>query len=447
MKILIITAYFPPENSIASLRPYSWAKWWSRAGHEVTVLTTTKPKRKNDLNLDCSFFKIISVPVPILSFISKCSTELQETNEAVEKRKKFSVKQKILTLLKFMYSKITATGCFNTCRFPDWHDLWIKKVAKLLEPSCCDLLVTTGGPYSVHRTASLLQKKGWKGKWICDWRDLWTKNHLFHGIAIFRPWERHLEKLFHKNADYITTVSEHLADTLREMTNTPVEVIYNGFDTEDFEFLTSRTRKNNEKYIISYLGTVYRRYRDPEPLFQGLGELDKEGLISPNDIVVQFAGGQADVSDLAQKYGIEKYYKYLGFLPREKSLELQYDSDAVLFLEYENPNVKGVLTGKLFEYLYLSRKIIAVGCSNNTSAGELIEKCNAGLCFGHDVAKIKEYILGEINKKKEAVLKSHVEQGETSHKNIDDINVFSRKLQAEKMISLILPVSVEGGVQ
>lgn len=42
MRILIVSTFFPPENSIASFRPYSWAKWWSRAGHEVTVVSTKK---------------------------------------------------------------------------------------------------------------------------------------------------------------------------------------------------------------------------------------------------------------------------------------------------------------------------------------------------------------------------------------------------------------------
>ena len=58
-KILIITHYFPPINAIASHRPYSWAKYWSRMGHNITVLTTKKEPKSNDLNLDCSFFKVI----------------------------------------------------------------------------------------------------------------------------------------------------------------------------------------------------------------------------------------------------------------------------------------------------------------------------------------------------------------------------------------------------
>ena len=61
MKILIISDYFPPLNSIASLRPYSWAKFWSKMGHDVTVLTTQKYKKENDLNFECSSFEIIEI--------------------------------------------------------------------------------------------------------------------------------------------------------------------------------------------------------------------------------------------------------------------------------------------------------------------------------------------------------------------------------------------------
>ena len=71
MKILIIAKYFPPQNSIASLRPYSWAKWWSNLGHEVTVVSTKKIPWENDLKLDCSGFDLIEIPVPVGSFLDR----------------------------------------------------------------------------------------------------------------------------------------------------------------------------------------------------------------------------------------------------------------------------------------------------------------------------------------------------------------------------------------
>ena len=42
MRILIVAHAFPPMNSTASHRPYSWARVWRDLGHEVHVLTAVK---------------------------------------------------------------------------------------------------------------------------------------------------------------------------------------------------------------------------------------------------------------------------------------------------------------------------------------------------------------------------------------------------------------------
>ena len=65
MRILIISTFFPPLNSIASLRPYSWAKYWVLEGHEVTVLTLAKEEDpKVALNYPNPGFRLIEVPLP-----------------------------------------------------------------------------------------------------------------------------------------------------------------------------------------------------------------------------------------------------------------------------------------------------------------------------------------------------------------------------------------------
>ena len=42
LRILIVAHAFPPMNSIASHRPYSWARFWRDEGHEIHVLTPAK---------------------------------------------------------------------------------------------------------------------------------------------------------------------------------------------------------------------------------------------------------------------------------------------------------------------------------------------------------------------------------------------------------------------
>ncbi len=433
MKILIVSSYFPPQNAVASLRPYSWAKYWSRAGHDVTVLTTVKRNEKNNTNFDCSGFTLIETPLNMPFRTVNAVVKQSDTNSDGYLQKKVSLKIKILSSIKKIYIKfIEKTGCFATIRFPDWHDGWIKEAVKHLPCMDYDLLVTTAGPYSVHRAGLYLRKKGWKGKWICDWRDLCSGNYMYKGFFLFWPYERFLENKFHKKADFVTTVSEGLSEIIQRKTNTPVYTIFNGFDSEDFAFLFENERKQSDKYLISYLGTVYKGYRDPEPLLMALGQLDKEGVITSDDVEVRFAGNHtADVTDLAKKCGADKYFKYIGFIPRTQSLQLQYDSDAVIFMEYDNSKVRGNLSAKIFEYLYIAKKILAIGLSNTTTPGHLIELCNAGICLGSDVEAIKRYLLKEIVAKKKGSKSVELQ------KNMEEINKYSRKVQAEKMLELL----------
>jgi glycosyltransferase involved in cell wall biosynthesis len=421
MKILIVAAFFPPQNSIASLRPYSWAKYWSRSGHDVTVLTTVKKEKENNFVKDYFNFSIIELPIPLLSTISSWSSK-NNLSDPVGK-KYFSI---WLFLKRIFFSFTSKSGCFYSCRFPDFHDFWAKKAIKRIGYSHFDIVVSTGGPYSVHRVGLALKRKNPNIKWIVDWRDLWTKNHIFSGLKVFHIYEWYLENKFHQNANLIITASEPSSETLRGMTETRVETIYNGFDTEDFQKIKSKPRNNNNAFIVVYTGTIYRGFQDPSSFFKAVSNLKQEKLLNPDILKIKFAGFNSDVSDLADKYNISDFYSYLGFIPREDALQLQYDADAVLFLEY-TADVPGILTGKLFEYLYIAKEIISIGKDGETMASKFINDAQAGNSFGNDVGKIEAYLERRILKKDKRY----------HDKNMELISIYSRNKQAQCLLEYI----------
>lgn len=428
MRILIVAYYFPPLNSIASLRPYSWAKWWTRMGHDVTVLTKDAEDNSTNFNLDCSEFNIIRVPFspPFPLVVTK-----EKFSEIItgKLKKNFSVGQKISIFIKktlnFIFFKFSATTGLFGQRFPSFIDIWEKEAEKIVVPSNYDILVSTSAPYSDHRIGLYFRSKGWNGKWIVDWRDLWTRNFVGKAFFLFRGHERKLEKKIHDKADYVTTVSQGLVDTLKEITNTPIKLIYNGFDTEEFGAVVNRPRKQNEKFTIAYIGSIYGGFRDPTPLFQAVKELTEEKHITSNMMEIVFAGkmSEPEIYGMSDSYGIREYISYKGLLPREEAIEIEYDADILLFL---GTNDKGAMTGKIFEYLYLGRRIWAVGCNNKSECGELIEETNVGKCFEKDVNLLKEEII-----------KSMAQACNYPDKNWKKINMFTRRLQAEEMIKLV----------
>ena len=65
MNILIVTYNWPPRNAIGAHRPYSWAKYWSALGANVTVLTAKKYSFDAPLDLDLPVINgvhVVNVP-------------------------------------------------------------------------------------------------------------------------------------------------------------------------------------------------------------------------------------------------------------------------------------------------------------------------------------------------------------------------------------------------
>jgi len=420
MKILIVSKYFPPKNTIGALRLYSFAKYWHLAGHDITVLTVLDNTTENHLNLDCSSFKIITLAMPLF----KLTVSYNSVSNLKEKTSKHSFSP-LGALYKLFCSFRKKTGCFSS-RFPDFSDIWAKKAIKLIDANNYDIVLSSGGPYSVHRVGFALKKKNPKIKWIVDWRDLWTKDPMFKGLFFFTPYEIALERKFHKNADLITTVSEPLNKILANMTSTPVKTIYNGFDPDNFIEIQKKDREINSVFKIVYTGSFYRKVQDPSPLFAAVSQIKIKNPSLYNKIQIQFAGLNSDVSDIAKKYNILDSFNYLGFVNYETSLNLQYNADAALFIDYNN--TEGILSAKIFEYINTSRNIIAIGGNESSCAVDLIKKTNTGVFLGNDVELIEQFLIKHITAKDKFI----------NNKNTSLIREYTRENQAKLLLNYIL---------
>ena len=429
MKILIVAAYFPPRNIVASYRPYSWAKYWTDAGHDVTVLTVEYPITKDSLDYDLSKFRVIKIKDPVPGRQKSVVIENEESCQKNEAANKKSLYGSMLMFAKKWYVKhIEPTGIIAGMNFPNFWDVWAGRAIKAVKNEKFDAVVSTGGPYSVHRVGLYLRKHGNTKKWICDWRDLWTKSQFCTGLKIFQGYQKRLERKFHENADLVTTVSEGLKEQLEEITDTPVEIIYNGFLKEDFIKIIKKTRQRYKKFTISYLGTFYKGYQNPEPLFCAIKSLVDEGKISPADFCFKFASAYDDSNmyELVKKYQLEDYYVFLGKITHDKAMQLEYDSDEVLFLEYYRPGTKGILTGKLFECIYISSDMLCIGSPEITETGMLIQESGAGKYFGNDTEEIKNYLL------------EHIENRNVQRqKKLSVMEKYNRSKQAERFLDMM----------
>lgn len=420
MRILIVSTFFPPLNSIASLRPYSWAKYWTLEGHKITVLTMEKQvDPKTALNLPNPGFKVIEAELP--NFFKKLKKG--HTESSMPKNQSW-----LLSCLDYLRFK---KGILNACRMPDITHFWISKALKAVsEEKVWDLVVSSAGPYTVHLVAEKIKKSGRAKKWVADYRDTWSDNYVYPGLFPFNQYERYLEHKILKSADLITTISEPFAkEFARKYRN--VMTIENGFDFDDtLKLPEENVLPSDGKYRIIHTGSLYQGKRDPSELFKAIQIMsqNEKGKSLLDNLEVLFIGTrQANVEALIERYQVGRWVKQAGFVSREKALKLQVEAHALLFLPWNDPSIDGVLTGKIFEYLAAGRPILAIGCPEMEASQKLILESKAGVILPR-AENIQKFLLDQLK----FVSKTAVQVDPTLLQRYD------RKFLANKMLQQMI---------
>lgn len=422
MNILIISHYFPPMNSIASLRPLSWAKYWSRDGHSVTVLTSKKNIQSEINPVERENFSVIEYDTIYSRFLSQRQTAKEAISSENDRRAG--------SIIKFFHSIFGKMGILTwDARMPNMVSTNIRAGYKKVEKKW-DLVVSTFSPYSSHLIAYKLKRNRLAEKWIADYRDLWTQTHMYSGLFPFTIFEKVLERRINNLADVVTTVSKPLMLSLIETSKkNNVHVIENGFDLDDLSMVPEdKYWIDNKKIRLLYSGNIYAGFRDPSPLFKAITELSKEGQLNMSNLEVVFVGNlKGDLDILIDKFNVKKWVSHLGMKSRSEVLHMQRDADVLLFLEKESAETKGILTGKIFEYIASGTKIWAIGLNEGCSVQKIFRTSEQALFLGVDVNRIKSALMTLLMNK----------YSKKKYSNSELLDKYSRKSLAQKMLRLV----------
>lgn len=359
MKIALLTYYFSPDQSVGSIRPENWAKWLSEA-HDVTVIA---PRLAADVGTEDSVSYRVVRPQSILLSV------LEYVNLF---RKKIRKKVQVSSSVSIGKQKKKTTGVL-TYRMPCLHDLWFFSSYAALKRINPEIIIATHGPYiNIVVSWWYVKRRSDKLLWV-DFRDLWTENHRTIGFPGLRNIEKFLENKILNSAQVVTSVSNFLCHKLRMAGAKKPQLVYNA----PVSIMSENVHNKEQQACLSfcYVGTLYPEWQNPSPFFKLLQEELRSCELNCPKMRIYFASRNAgNFLSLADEFGVRELIDYRGAVSREESLALQQQSDILLLLESNVPEARGVLTGKVFEYLMTDKPILLVGPGPDSELYQLLQK-------------------------------------------------------------------------
>lgn len=434
-KILIISYYWPPAGGPGVQRWLKFVKYLPDFGWEPTVFIPENPS-----------YPIVdeTLQKDVPKNLKMIKTKIWEPYQLAEKfgkdNKKFKAGQFDVGENQSWKAKLSIFVRGNFF-IPDARVFWVKPSVEFLEKylkvNHYDVLVTTGPPHSLHLIGLSLKKKMPDLKWIADFRDPWTEISYYKHLKLTKIADkkhRKLESEVFINADITLATSYTDAENFRKK-GANAFCITNGFDV-DASTTLSMTEENsktlplsnsNTKFTLSYIG-VLEQLRNPEILWETLNVLVQENADFKNDFELKFVGRLDDkILQKIENSALKNNLTNLGYQTHDVALKHMQDSTVLLMTNFPQESSKGIIPGKIFEYLATGKTILSFG-PKDADVEKILNETKAGKHFGYDEKEnLKKFILESYENWKSGTLNQIAE----------NIEQFSRKNLTKKLVDLM----------
>ena len=442
MNILIITSFFPPDSTIAAVRPYMFAKHLSAMGEKVTVLRTGDFDLKPfDEYAEDNSFEVIS------ALGENCPAEKFRRGEyegykTPELGKMHNLPRQVRVPLKAVrdFGEVIRKKPPKYFR-KAWASLDAQK--ETIDRLCkmnrsFDVVFATCGELENIYAGQYAAEK-FKAKWIMDfrdsmvridnedyWRDVYGKKATICAI---------------RSADVITAASDGLKDNLNEVCRTSkIQVIHNGFD--DSKTIEDSSEESCS-FSFCYTGRIYESTMPVIIDFvNALSKMVKDDTVDRKLIRFCYAGSSSkEIGKVFEKAGIKELFVDYGYLSKTETLKLQLSSDVFTVVAWNTKRSKGILTGKFYEGIKIKKPILSLvsGKEPNSELQLLQNKYNYGFCYElcnrkNSLQNLENYILKLYREKTETGTISYTP-------SIDLYNAFRYSQLAEKLHGIMVELT------
>jgi glycosyltransferase involved in cell wall biosynthesis len=358
-RILLVSYFYPPCRDTGAHRPASLAKYLRRAGHDVTVLTT--------------------------SAYGSGSGDDDAGVERTADAQLWRARMRGADHVDALYDANTYSGRphpLSKLIVPEplalaWTPFARRRAHSLQRHTPFDCVITTSPPESAHSVGVALRRRG--VAWVADVRDAWTFEPLrppFPTRAQRRLDER-MERRVLGGADVVVCVSEPAAADLRARSIADPLLVRNGADPELLGAADPASVAgllDPDRVSLVYTGRFGSTGRDPRALLEGLRKLAAEHPNEAGTLELVIAGPLTESENelFATDAGPARI-SVVGSLDRDRALALQRAADCLVLVAH--PIRSQLANFKLYEYLSAGPPILALAAG--TEAGTIAREAGS----------------------------------------------------------------------
>ena len=389
-KLLIITYYWPPAGGPGVQRWVKLSKYLSKLGYKCYVVTVDE-QHASYPTLDVSLEKDIDTSIKV---ITTKSFEVLKVFSSLFKKEKVPYAG-IPDKSKMSFVGKLALYIRSNFFIPDarvgWNKYALEACKQIIEKEKIDIIISTSPPHSSQLIGLALKKKYKQLKWIADLRDPWTDIYYYEKLSHTKSAKQkdlHLENQVLEIADRMVTVSEDLKRMFLKKSNQllpeKITVIPNGFDEDDFKDINPLP---NKVFTIVHTGTINSNYT-----ISGFIKALNTFLQTQPNVSVNFIGN-VDIFIRQQLHdSVKVAVNFAPYIPHHNAVKEMQQADLLLLAIPDTKQNKGILTGKIFEYLATKKPILCVGPIDGDAAN-IIHTCGAGKVFEYiDNKGIADYL-------------------------------------------------------
>ena len=350
MKILIVSATFPPFSIVGALRVGKTAKYLSRLGHDVRVLATRDHSAAETLPVEFP---------PERVHWTKC-VMLGRPGELVQGgrgrvlargRREGALWNVLRRIWKLYRVFVYVPDAYIT-----WYPSAVREGRRLVATWRPDVILASAPPATGFLVAHALSRASGI-PWVAEFRDLWVDDPQYDYRGLRRRIDRRLEAAMLRSASGHVVATSLFIDLLRPKTAAPIEVVYNSLDPEDRPAPADAPAQGAVLRLV-FTGAAKIDVCDYDALFEAFSRLGADA----DAVRLVFIGLHSGaIIEKARAHGVEHMVEAHLPVAYADALRAQVTADVLLLMTYVGDVGFRYIPAKFFEYIFTRRPILLVG--------------------------------------------------------------------------------------